>query len=59
MIYLKSYAETLFEIGKMLGLIFLIMAFFINVSGAPFFVYLAIVSSFVGPASMYLYGRSE
>lgn len=59
MIYIKLYAETLFEISKMLGLIFLIMAFFINVSGAQFFVYLTIVSSFVGPASMYLYGRSE
>lgn len=59
MSYLRSYADTLLEMGKMLGLIYLIMAFFTNVDGAGFFVYLAIVSSLVGPGSLYFYGANQ
>jgi hypothetical protein len=54
MTYLKSYAETLLEIGKMLSLIYMVMSFFMGSDGASFFIYLAIVSSAVGPASLFL-----
>lgn len=59
MTYLKSYGQAVYHIGGIMGLIFLIMSFFTNVTGASFFVYLILAGSIAGPLGIKSFGEEE
>lgn len=54
MSYLKSYLKAVLEIACALGIIFLVIGFFMGIRLADYLIYVALVSALAGPISLYL-----
>jgi hypothetical protein len=58
MTYLKSYIAAVFDLSKLLGLVFLVSALFFGMGAAIPFVYVALVAGLAGPLSVAIRSRS-